>query len=361
MQELALEHQAMLAALVDSSDDAIISKNLQGFITSWNPAATNIFGYTREEMIGNHITTLIPQHLHPEEEYIISRIIAGKKVDHFQTVRQTKDGRLIPVSITVSPIVDKAGRIIGASKIARNVQQQVEQTKRLEELNRSKDEFIGIASHELKTPLTSIKAYAQLLERKLANDETNHHFITRMVHQVDKLTTLVNDLLDVSKIQAGKIKFEFEQFDLNALILDAIDTIQLTASHEIHYQSFEHPVYITADCQRIEQVLINLLSNAVKYSPNGKKIIVECGQEADHVQVNVTDFGIGITPADQEKIFSRFYRAKGLAPGLSGLGIGLYISHEITTRHNGKLWVHSELGQGSVFSFRIPIRQPNNT
>lgn len=353
-QKQAEEKQAMLAAIVDSSDDVIVSKNLDGIITSWNKGAERVFGYSEEEAIGKHITLIIPEEHRDEENYIISQVASGNKVDHFQTIRVTKDGRKIPVSITVSPVKDSSGRIIGASKIARDISDQIEKTRKLEELNNAKDEFIGIASHELKTPLTSIKANVQVLERKLKDDPI-HPFVSRTLQQVNKLSTLISDLLDVSKIQAGKLQFNFHDFEINTIITECIDILQQTVDHELIYQGCSRKIMVKADRIRIEQVIINLLTNAVKYSPKAKKVIVECQMEEDMVVIRVKDFGIGIPKHEQDRIFSRFYRAEGLASVFPGLGIGLYISQEIIYRHKGEMGVTSKEGEGSTFYFRLPV------
>lgn len=353
-QRDAIGRQTLLAAIIDSSGDAIISKNREGIITSWNLGAQKIFGYSQEEVLGKHITLLIPESFRAEEEYIIGCILRGDRVDHFQTVRLTKTGDEVPVSITVSPIMDKMGNIIGASKIVRDISSLVSETQELQKLNEAKDEFIGIASHELKTPLTSIKAYMQVLERKLS-DNPIMPFIGKTLQQVNKLSVLIDDLLDVSKIQAGRMQLAYTHFDINHLIREVTEAFAQMDKHEIVFDTpMDTPIIINADRQRIEQVLINMVSNASKYSPNGSRIIIKSRIEGLHLVVSVQDFGIGIDAAEQQKIFTRFYRAEGLAPMYSGLGIGLYISAEIIARHHGQMYVDSELGKGSVFSFKIP-------
>src|SRR5476651_1268846 len=183
--DLADQKQAMLAAIVATSDDAIISKTLDGVITTWNRAAEHIFGYGETEAVGRHISLIIPTERQAEEAYIIGQISQGKRVDHFETFRLTKDGRLIPISVSVSPIINSDGVIIGASKIARDISAQLtiqaENARLYEEvraLNEKKDEFIGLASHELKTPLTSISGYLQILS-KMISDEKERLFLAK--------------------------------------------------------------------------------------------------------------------------------------------------------------------------------------
>ena len=350
----AIKKQAMLAAIIDSSEDAIISKTLEGIITSWNQSARQMFGYDEEEVIGRHITLLIPQDRQQEENMIIDRIRKGLKVEHFETIRQTKDGRLIPISLTVSPIKADDGTIIGASKIARDISEQVRSREEIKMLNARKDEFIGIAGHELRTPITTIKGYLQLLEEQAVTD-VGRDFLGKALRQVNKLNRLIGDLLDVSKIQAGKLQYNMIPCRLLPLVREGIETVrQIYTDHSIDIiLPGEDPVII-ADGAKIEQVLINLLNNAVRYSPDADKIVVEVKTSEDHAIVSVQDFGIGIPPQHLEDIFNRYFRAN---PDTSsgGLGLGLYISKEIILRHAGDIWVESKEGEGSVFYFSLPL------
>jgi PAS domain S-box-containing protein len=357
-----LAKQAQLAAIVSSSDDPIVSKTLEGIITSWNNAAERMFGYKADEAIGQHISLLIPEELLKEEDYIIGQIRQGKRIHHFETTRVTKEGRQIPLSLTVSPIIDEAGHIIGASKIARDItaQKEAKETadrlyEQIKQLNDKKDEFIGLASHELKTPLTSIKGYLQILSRMHADPNTAR-FLDKTLQQLNKLTGLVNDLLDVTKIEAGKLQFQMEPFDLKPLIEDAVELIQhSTAKYVITVKAEVQECRVTGDSQRIEQVLINLLTNAIKYSPGTSDVAVLLSCNEQEATVSVRDQGVGIAPEKLAHIFDRFYRVDDASPNVSGLGIGLYLSHEIIERHQGRLWAVSEPGHGSTFSFTIPL------
>jgi PAS domain S-box-containing protein len=360
-QQTSEEKQAMLAAIVNSSEDAIISKTLNGIITSWNKAAHKLFGYTDKEAIGKHISLIIPTERLDEENTIISRIKEGLRVDHFETIRLKKDGGLIPISLSISPIKDYSGKITGASKIARDITEEIDNREKiklyydqLEKINSYKDEFIGLASHELKTPLTSITGYLQLLESTL-KDEKPKIFVKRAVNQARKLSSLVSDLLDMSKIQTGNLTLNLGVFDFNDLLDETIITIDDTvATHELELIRPNNQIIINGDKQRIEQVLINLVNNAVKYSPKADKVIMTVTDTDDNIKVAVKDFGIGIAKNQQKKIFSRFYRVDDINPSISGLGIGLYISYDIVTKHNGRIWVDSEPGNGSTFYFEIP-------
>lgn len=223
-------------------------------------------------------------------------------------------------------------------------------------LDEKKDEFIGIASHELKTPLTSIKAYMQLLERLVEEDPRLKNYVNKTNGFVDKLNNLVSELLDVSKIQAGKLQFSMMKIDVPSLIRESVESVQhSTVTHKIMIEGDLPSKTIMGDKMRLEQVLINFLTNAVKYSPQADKVIVSAWEEEDKVTIAVKDFGLGITPENRKRIFDRFYRAEGLSPHISGLGIGLYIASEIVRRHHGKVWLESEQGKGSVFYFCLPV------
>jgi len=361
---LAEQKQSILAAIVASSDDTIVSKTLEGIITSWNRAAENMFGYTEAEAIGKHISLIIPHERLQEETYIIGEVSKGNKVDHFTTERQTKSGRLIPISLTVSPIVDEFGRVIGASKIARDISEQVaaqQENLRLYEqvkaLNDKKDEFIGLASHELKTPLTSINAYLQILS-KMVTDEKAGQFIAKTRQQVKKLNALVSDLLDVSKIEAGKLILAVEQFDIMQVLKDTMELFALgNNNYEISLEADVTELQVTGDPHRIEQVIVNFLTNAIRYSPGADRIIIYLEHNATEVKVGVRDFGVGIAPDKLVNIFSRFYRVEDANPNISGLGIGLYLSREIISRHNGRIWAESEPGVGTTFWFTLPLNK----
>ncbi|MEO8111459.1 MAG: PAS domain S-box protein [Ginsengibacter sp.] len=354
-------NEAMLAAIVDSSDDAIISKTLDGYITSWNFTAEKMFGYPANEAIGKHISIIIPPERIGEEAIIIDNIRNGKKLDHFETVRVAKNGRQINISLTVSPVKNSNGEIIGASKVARDISERAEierqrqlYTKRLQELNNYKDDFMAMASHELKTPLTIVKSNLQILEHLLATD-SNVKFIQLNLKQVDKLTDLVNNLLDISKIQIGKLEINKTVFDLDILMKEIIDNIhQALEGRRIYYKKRDDKLMVFADSSRIEQVIINVLTNAIKYSPGGPDVIVDAFDDDGKIIVSIKDGGIGIPQEDLQNIFTRFYRVRGMASTFSGSGIGLYISSEIVKQHGGEMWVESTIGKGSVFYFTIP-------
>jgi signal transduction histidine kinase len=297
----------------------------------------------------------------------------GKNEPHFGMPA----GHLPVVSYLAVPVFSRSGDVLGGLffghpepgkftkehenivvSIAAQAAIGIDNAKLYEEvkaLNDKKDEFIGLASHELKTPLTSISGYLQIISR-LKSDEASQKFIDKTIHQVKKLTSLVSDLLDVSKIEAGKLQLGIEQFDIKPVVEGAIELIRHSNNnYNISLQTSIDSLTVSGDPHRIEQVLINLLTNAIKYSPGSDKVEVFLNTKDNKVIVGVKDYGVGIAADKLTKVFSRFYRIEGANPNISGLGIGLYLSHEIVTRHKGKLWVESDLGKGSTFWLSIPL------
>ena len=228
----------------------------------------------------------------------------------------------------------------------------IEEHKKLEQ---QKDEFISIASHELKTPLTSLKAYLQLMERSVNNTDFNGRFVSSSLQQLKRLEKLIADLLDVSKISAGKMTYNTGPFDMKDLVDEVTQSVQLSNNtHQLKIKS-NPSAMLSGDRYRLEQVLANFLSNAIKYSPDADEVIIHSVIQNDDLVVSVQDFGIGIEKDNVAKLFERFYRVDNTAMKYEGLGLGLYVSAEILTRHNGSFWIESELGKGSTFYFRLPL------
>lgn len=260
-----------------------------------------------------------------------------------------KDGRYRWYLNRAIPLKDAEGNIIKWFGTFTDINDQ-------KTLNDKKDEFIGIASHELKTPLTSIKAYVQLLERIVEKgvDEPARLYVKKTGDYIERLNNLISDLLDVSKIQAGKLQFNMEEFAFDDLVNESVESMTyLSKKHSIHLKG-SSGARVFGDKNRLEQVFMNYLSNAIKYSPNHDRIEVEVSRvHDDQVQVRITDYGIGIPKEKLPRLFDRFYRVE--SNNISGLGIGLYISSEILKRHKGKTWVESEEGKGSSFYFTLPV------
>lgn len=348
--KVAEEHSAYLGSIIESSDDAILSKTLDGIITSWNASAKRLFGYEAEEVVGQPVLILIPEDRQDEEPQILARLRKGERVDHFETKRITKDKQLIDLSLTISPIKDSKGNIIGISKIARDITD-----KKREEQKRN--DFIAMVSHELKTPLTSIKSYIQILLARATTSEDSFEMraLSRTDSQVKKMVTMINDFLSLARLEEAKIQLSKKSFDLRTLISEVVSDAQVLSEYEnIHVINGSAMVF--ADPDKIGQVMTNLISNAIKYSPNKGKIIVEFKLLDDEVTVSVTDHGIGIPLKHQARLFERFYRVdNGTVPIVTGFGVGLYLASELLRYHNSRLSVKSEEGAGSTFSFNLSV------
>jgi two-component system sensor histidine kinase VicK len=346
------EKSAILSAIVATTDDAIISKDLNSIITSWNRSAERIFGYTAAEMIGESILKLIPTDRQDEEPLILGKLKAGERVDHFETQRLTKHGHLIDVSLTISPVNDTAGNIIGLSKIARDITD-----KKMEE--QRKNDFIAIVSHELKTPLTSMRSYIQLalVKARERADIFSESLLSKAELQTKKMTTMIHDFLNLSRLEEGKMSLNKSYFSLPRLMDEVIAEGRVLApSHSIEYLSWPD-LEIFADREKISQVMINLLSNAVKYSEPGTMVMVGCELKDAQVTVSFSDQGIGIAEKDQGKLFERFYRVTrhDQHRHISGFGIGLYLVAEILKLHNSEIKLKSSVGEGSTFSFSLKV------
>ena len=347
----AEERSAKLAAIVDSSDDAIVSKTLESVITSWNEAAERMFEYSSTEMIGQTIYKIIPPDRQDEEPRILERLKKGERVEHFETKRLTKSGRLLDVSITVSPVRDLQGTIIGLSKIARDITEKKQEEQR-------KNDFIGMVSHELKTPLTSLNAIMQVTSAKL-RQSADPFLVSAMERanvQVKRMSAMINGFLNVSRLEAGKMQIEKEPFMLDELLREVVDETGLIVTTHQLVLAHSGPVNVIADRDKISSVVTNIIGNAIKYSPAGKPIHIKCLARDNFVTVAVKDEGIGIKPGDLEKVFNRYYRAEALNMAhISGFGIGLYLSAEIIRSHGGLIWAESEFGKGSSFYFSLPL------
>lgn len=337
------------AAIIESSDDAIISKSIDGYITSWNRGAERLYGYTAEEIIGKPVSILMPPEKKDDFPYIMKQLHEGKKVEHYETERMTKDGKKLHVSITVSPIRDSHGNIIGASKIARDITERIENERR-------REEFVSTASHELKTPITSQKAFGELLERIIDKNGYTElkPYIKKINQQTAKLTKLIEDLVELSRVQTGMLRMDITQFNFEEFIDEVIEETQLISKHTI-VKKGKANILIKGDRERIGQVLTNLLANAMKYSPKADKVIVKKQLKANSVIISIQDFGIGIPKDYHTKIFEKFFRVSDvIEKTYPGMGIGLHLCQEIIHRHNGEIWVDSEKGKGSTFYFSLP-------
>jgi signal transduction histidine kinase len=247
----------------------------------------------------------------------------------------------------------------GKDEIAVLIQVFNKLMQQIKENQQKKDEFIGIASHELKTPLTTIKGYIEMLNT-MEQEPVKKQFVEKAMVNVSKLERLIKDLLDVSKIQSGQLRLEMKDFNINDLLTETVNSVQMVSSHQIIRQDKLKDEIIYGDRQRIEQVLLNLLSNAIKYSPGEHKVIIDSEKTDKELLIKIRDFGMGVTKDEQTDIFERFYRSKGTSIHISGFGLGLYICRDIIRRHFGKIWVETA-DKGSIFIFSLPLKDSLTT
>ncbi len=355
------EARQLLAAIVQSSDAAIISKDLNGIVTSWNQAAERVFGYTAEEMIGRPIGILAAPDREDEMPLILERIRNGERIEQYETVRRRKDGRLLNISLTVSAIRNDAGEIIGASKIARDITEQkrmedalIRQSEVIARSNADLQEFAYISSHDLQEPLRTISTFCELLRRRYNGKlgPEADEFIGFITRAAARMSDLIGDLLSYSRLDG------FEQapgpVDPRTVIEQILET-SLRASIaaagaviELH----ELPE-VKADRARVALLFENLLANAIRFrGAERPRIRIEGELEDGEVLFSVRDNGIGIAPAYHSQIFGVFKRLLATAEG--GTGMGLAMCKRIVERYGGRIWVESEEGAGATFRFTLP-------
>lgn len=355
---------AYLAAIIESSDDAIVGKNLDGIITSWNPSAERIFGYTPDEAIGKHISLIIPQDMIDEEYAILGRVKAGERVDHFETIRRAKNGDLLNISLTVSPIRDGAGQIVGASKVARDITEQKRTIEALDDVSRRKDEFLANMSHELRTPLNAIIGLTHLLSHTETLTPKGQQFLTMIGQSSDNLLALINDLLDFSKAEAGSFQFERVDFHLMELV-EGVVLIQEAAVRDkgltltVDYVGALRDRYV-GDPLRIQQLLTNLLANAVKFTDKGgidiSVGVADIWADRTRLVLKVSDTGIGIASEKVPFVFDKFMQGDAsTARTYGGSGLGLSICQGLAEAMNGSISVVSTPGLGSTFTVEIEV------
>ncbi len=362
-----------LAAIVDSADDAIVSKTLEGVILSWNHAAERIFGWTAGEAVGRHITLIIPRERWPEEDDILARLRRGERIDHFETIRITKDGRLIDISLTISPIRDESGRIVAASTIARDITEKrrlEEERNRLlereqqarvaaEALNRAKDHFLATISHELRTPLTSILGWARLLQSGQLDDRVRQRAVDAIVNSAAMQARLVEDLLDLSRIVTGRLRLDMAPVDLRAVVDAALDAVRPAASAKdiTLIATLADVGRMRGAADRLQQVVWNLAMNAVKFTPRGGHVEVVLRRQGDSAELVVADDGEGISPDRLPHVFEEFWQEdSSTTRAHSGLGLGLTLVRRLVELHGGDVRAQSAgKGKGATFTVALPL------
>ncbi len=341
----ATAEQARLAAMVDFSRDAFIGTEVDGTITSWNPAATRLFGYTAEEAVGMNVLVLIPPGQAYERERIVDQLQRGEVPAPLETQRLRKDGSRIDVEIRPSHIRDAAGRLAGVAIVATDATER----RRLE---RAQEDFLAMASHDLRSPVTVLRGRAQLMKRRKTYDEAGINVILDQARRIERLT---DDLREIVRLEAGKIDLERTMIDLRKLVSDAADRLRIQQTTDrVRVITPAAPIAGLWDRDRIGQILDNLLENAAKYADAESTITVEVSRAENEARISVMDRGPGIAPAELSRLFDRFYRVDG-AGAAGGLGLGLYISRMLVEAQGGRIWAESTLGQGSTFTATLPI------
>lgn len=350
----------LLAGIVAASGDAIISETLDGIIQTWNDGAERLFGYRAAEAVGQPITLIIPPELHGEERTILARLRRGERVEHFDTVRVAKDGRRIDVSLTVSPVRDQAGRVIGASKIARDISDRKRTEQALRDSDRRKDAFLATLAHELRNPLAPIRNSLEILKRAGDDPQAARRAHETMERQLAHLVRLVDDLLDLSRITRDKLELRTQRIDLVTVVRQAVEGAHAAveqAGQTIELHAPDGPMWLAADPVRLAQVFSNLLDNASKYTEAGGAIRVSVAREGADVVVAVRDTGVGIPPAALDGIFEMFAQVdRAPAHAQGGLGIGLTLVRRLVELHGGSVVARSEgVGRGSELVVRLPV------
>lgn len=356
--------KALLASIVESSDDAIISKDLSGIVTSWNRGAEKIFGYSAEEMIGKPISVLAPSGRLSEMPAILERIIQGRRIEHYETVRQTKDGRLINISLSVSPIFNYKGRVIGASKIARDITERklaehalTVQAERLARSNADLEQFAYLASHDLQEPLRTIAALSELLQRRYRDklDSEANVLINQVIGASVRMSSLIRDLLSFTRSQGEP---RMEPVDTQQSVSWAINNLERSLEESGGVVEANNLPTIMCDPISIAPIFQNLISNAIKYrSSEPLRIRIAAEPSEGEWTFSVSDNGTGIDPKHHEIIFGLFKR---LHPNRnSGTGIGLALCKKLVEKGGGRIWVESELGKGATFKFTVPRETPH--
>lgn len=344
------DHQKMFRTLIEKGTDGIMMVKLDGKIIYSSPSVERITGYRNEEFNGQDLWSfLIPESLTDVKEKFYQIASHPGRSEHFLHQLKHKNGHVIWVESTVTNLINEP---LVKSLIVNftDVTDRVVREKQMED-------FVGIASHELKTPLTSLKAYTQVLEMRMRkeNNTTSAVLVNKIDKQIDRVVAMIFDLLDVTKMQTGIMSLNLSLFNISDLVQEVSDGFQNgDHGHEIAVNA-EPDVQLRGDKTRISQVLNNLISNAIKYSPEARAVDVSLHREGNFVKVCVKDYGIGIPENEVKNVFKRFYRVEEVRESFQGLGLGLYISHQIIERHGGQMGVISEVNQGSQFWFTLPI------
>jgi two-component system, sensor histidine kinase and response regulator len=364
--------KAFLAAIVESSDDSIVATDLDGRILTWNAASERMWGYAAGEAVGKHISILYPEERRHEYQVALDNFLRRESIQRFEAVRSRKDGSLIDVSVILSGVHDSTGRMQGISAMYRDITSNKQAEAELlrakeaaEAANQAKSQFLANMSHEIRTPMNGILGMLDLaLELELA--EELRDYLETAHASASALLAILNDVLDFSKIEAGRMELEETVFSVPALVDESLKSLAVVAAKKgltlRQEVAADVPLILLGDPTRLRQVLLNLLNNAMKFTDNGSIAICAAVDSADaestFVRFSVQDTGIGISPAQQQRIFDAFSQADGsITRRYGGTGLGLSISHRIVEMMGGRLSVASAPGQGSTFSFTARLRR----
>lgn len=357
-RELINEQGESYRVTLSSVGDGVIAADIRNRITFMNKLAEEITGWAFDKAEGKRLSDVfkLAGQKNNKIKTAITKIIKTGEYLSSDGILKRKGGGKIPIEETISPIFDRNTNLIGTSLVFRDITIK-------KETEQKRDDFVYMISHELKTPITVIKTFSQLLEKRLTEkkDKKDVYFVTQINGQVNRMASLIGELLDFGKVSSGKLILQKKEFDLNLLIKRIIVGFQYSTEDVeiIKKGNLEKKVF--ADPDRIEQVIVNLIANAIKYSPKGEKIIVETITEKTRAVVSVRDFGVGIADANQKYVFDRYYRVEGKAEKQeSSFGLGLYISKEIIDRHSGEIWLKSREKEGSTFYFSLPFKKSTN-
>lgn len=287
----------------------------------------------------------------PSQSPIAHVLSTGRPITNKEILVLRKDGKKSHIQVSASVVRNNSGKVIAAAEIITDITEQ-------KQLEQRKDDFVNMASHELKTPITSMKLYIDLLMRliKQHNDDKSVKMLVSIKEQTERLQKLVSDLLDVSRLQTGKLTYSKERFNITELVHETAEGLEGTTKQQKITIIGKAQVYVYGDKFRIYQVITNLITNAVKYSPEKADIIINIKKDEEKVIISVQDYGLGVSKSEQKRIFERLYQVDDdKEKTFPGFGMGLYISKEIIKRHKGNIWVESEKGKGSIFSFTLPL------
>lgn len=350
--------------LVENAADLIITTDLEDHILTWNRGAEVLFGYCKEEVIGKHLSILLPPELFHELEEMRAKVEISGALQDIEVRSKRKDGVMIYLSLSVSSIRDVEGEIVGFLRVAKDVTEKKRYERRLKELDKMKSDFVSNVSHELRTPLTSIKGSVDNMLDGLTGplNEKQIRYLARIKSNTDRLSRLVNDLLDLSRIEAGRVEVRPATLPLTALAEEVAEHLKPLAAEKlirIEVPSPDPKVTVWADRDKVTQILMNLVGNAIKFTPEQGKVSVAIERsENEYVRISVADTGPGILPEERSKIFSKFYQIDSVNKQKpKGSGMGLAISKALVEMQGGKIWVEGEVGRGSTFSFTLPIQQ----